>query len=75
MDELLQFQSPLNSADQRLHYFISTFSGKWFSRKEYMDVLETISSSTASRDLKMGVKNNWLVKKGDKRNSRYKKRI
>ncbi|NBB89380.1 MAG: Fic family protein [Bacteroidetes bacterium] len=74
LDELLQLQNPLNSADERLNYFISITKRKWFSRKEYMNAFKNISTSTASRDLKFGVESHLLAKEGDKRNSRYRKK-
>jgi Fic family protein len=72
LDELLSLQNPLNSPNERLDYFTSIYKEKWFSRKEYMNLFKNISTSTASRDLKFGVENHLLLKKGDKRNSRYK---
>lgn len=55
----------------RLTYARKTLQGHWFSRKEYMDVFKDLSTSTASRDLKMGLDQKLLEKKGDQNQSLY----
>jgi Fic family protein len=47
------------------------FQKKYFSRKDYMELFKSISSATASRDLKDGVSRNFLKKKGEKNQVRY----
>jgi Fic family protein len=47
------------------------FKKKSFSRKEYMEVFKSISSATASRDLKEGVSEKILSIKGEKSLARY----
>ena len=42
-----------------------------FSRKDYADLFKSISTATASRDLKLGVDKELLVKTGDKRKAMY----
>jgi Fic family protein len=47
------------------------FKNKYFSRKDYMELFKSISSATASRDLKEGVSEKLLSMKGDKSLARY----
>lgn len=47
------------------------FKNKNFSRKDYMELFKSISSSTASRDLKEGVSAKILTMKGEKSLARY----
>lgn len=47
------------------------FGKKLFSRKEYMELFKSISSATASRDLKEGVEIGVLVGRGLKNQTRY----
>ncbi|MBK5208443.1 MAG: hypothetical protein JJE44_02930, partial [Flavobacteriaceae bacterium] len=60
----------LNEKD-RLEYFISLNKVE-FTRKDYMNIFKDISSSTASRDLKNGVKMKLLDKIGEKNKTKYK---
>lgn len=71
LDELLTERvGPISSTD-RIQIFLA--SGiKEFTRKTYMNHFKTISSATASRDLKLAVENNLLKKKGDKNKTIYK---
>lgn len=55
----------------RLEYFKSLNITE-FTRKDYMEVFRDISTSTASRDLKEGVKIGIFEKTGDKRKTIYK---
>ena len=48
------------------------FGKQWFSRKEYLTLHKTISTATASRDLKTGVEQNFLITRGEKATSRYR---
>ncbi len=43
-----------------------------FTRKDYLALFKTISTSTASRDLQQGVKEGLLEKSGDKRTTMYR---
>jgi len=47
------------------------FKNKNFSRKDYMELFKSISSATASRDLKEGVSAKILTMKGEKSLARY----
>lgn len=44
-----------------------------FTRKDYMNFFKEISSATASRDLKYAVEQKIIVKKGDKKTTKYRK--
>lgn len=48
------------------------FGKKLFSRKDYMELFKSISSATASRDLKEGIDLKLLVSSGIKNQTRYK---
>lgn len=56
----------VNDPESRLHYARKALQGHWFSRKQYMDVFKSISTATASRDLKFGLDQEILDKKGEK---------
>ncbi|MFT5581218.1 MAG: putative HTH transcriptional regulator [Psychromonas sp.] len=43
-----------------------------FSRMDYMNVFKTISTATASRDLKLGVEKGLFEKEGDKAKTNYR---
>ncbi len=55
----------------RLQVARTAFGDTTFSRKEYQNLLKTISTATASRDLHRGVKIGMLKRFGDKRTSVY----
>ncbi|MEM7108733.1 MAG: Fic family protein [Bacteroidota bacterium] len=59
------------TAEERLQKAAEHFVRTYFSRKDYLDYFKTISSATASRDLKQGVSNNLLCRKGDKAQTKY----
>ena len=59
------------TAENRLGIARIAFGDKPFSRKEYQNLLKTISPATASRDLHRGVKMGLLRRSGDKRTSMY----
>lgn len=61
---------PLNEKE-RLQYFIS-LNNVEFTRKDYMDIFKDISSSTASRDLKSGVKMKLFEKIGELNKTKYR---
>lgn len=71
LDDLLQFDNRIITDIDRLDYFISLGKSE-FTRKEYMSIFKDISTSTASRDLKKGVKKGLFVKVGDKNKTKYK---
>jgi Fic family protein len=59
------------TAKNRLEIARTAFGEKTFSRKDYQNLLKTISTATASRDLHQGVKMGLLKRSGDKRTSVY----
>jgi Fic family protein len=68
LDEL----NPLPLTTQgRLEIARTHFKKRTFSRKDYLKHFKTISSATASRDLKFGVDNELLSKQGDKAQTIY----
>ncbi len=69
---MLDVKSQIMSSKDRLNYF-SEIGKAQFSRKDYMQVFKTISSATASRDLKLGVEMSLFEKEGDKTNTLYRK--
>lgn len=67
LDEFLTELKPEPlTAETRLEVFKSQFLGDWFSRKDYLNFFKTLSTATASRDLKLGVDQKVLKKNGDK---------
>ena len=56
---------PLTAAE-RLENARSHFEKMEFSRKDYLNLFKTISTATASRDLKQGVEGGLLLSKGDR---------
>lgn len=59
------------TVSDRLNSAKGSFKNGLFSRKDYMLIHKTISSATASRDLKVGLDQGLLSKSGDKNNTRY----
>jgi Fic family protein len=60
------------TTDTRLAAAHRAFGSKEFSRKEYMGELKTLSTATASRDLREGVERRVLAKRGTKSLTRYR---
>lgn len=73
LSELLENTNKKLSANDRLNIFLENFNED-FTRKDYLNYFKEISSATASRDLKSGVENNLIVKIGDKKVTRYRKK-
>lgn len=71
LDELLSEKLGPISSEERIRLFLSS-GVKEFSRKKYMTYFKTISSATASRDLALAVKANFVKKMGDKSKTIYK---
>ena len=61
-----------NTAELRLTFAKEAFEQQLFSRKEYLQLMKTISAPTASRDLASAVKHGILHKQGDKALTRYR---
>lgn len=73
LDDLLQNTSKKLSESDRIHIFLENFESE-FTRKDYITYFKTISSATASRDLKNAVEKSLIEKSGDKKTSTYKKK-
>jgi predicted HTH transcriptional regulator len=70
LGSLLNVTGQTLTSEQRIAHFISLGKNE-FTRKEYMDVFKTISSATASRDLKKAVKNRHLKTSGSGNQTLY----
>lgn len=68
---MLDFKSRVMTSEDRLTYFSEIWKLE-FSRKDYMSVFKEISTATASRDLKQGIKLGLFEKEGDKTKTVYK---
>ncbi len=67
LDDFLEvFKPGPLTPESRLDLAKQHFGGKTFSRKQYLEFFKTISTATASRDLKLGVEQKRLTKEGDK---------
>ena len=60
-----------DTKEKRIKAASDHFKDAWFSRLDYMKLHKTVSTSTASRDLKAAVDNKWVRKQGDKNSARY----
>ena len=70
-DFLAVFKPAPLSSISRLDLAKTHLGDKIFPRKQYLDFFKTISTATASRDLKWGIENNILSKQGDKAMTTY----
>ena len=62
---------PLSSID-RLNLYKKTINIQPFSRKDYLKHFKTLSTATASRDLKKGVDDKLLIKSGAQNTTTYR---
>lgn len=73
---LKEFDSELvgvvSTSEDRFNKAHEHFKNKLFSRKEYMELFKSISSATASRDLKEGIELEILISSGVKNQTRYR---
>ncbi len=71
--DMLQAKGKTMGSEERLAYFTQTWNrASTFSRKTYMSVFPSISTATASRDLKQGVDAGLFSKTGDKIKTAYR---
>jgi Fic family protein len=75
LENLLKSQNISVGQQDRLNLAKELFRVDSFSRQEYLRFFKTISTATASRDLKFGVDEGYLDKIGDKRLTKYKFKI
>lgn len=75
LNDLLNNQKAHHTASDRINLFEQRLHKDRFTRKDYLAAFKTISTATASRDLKMAVAQGIIEKSGDKRTTvyRYKK--
>jgi len=66
-----EFSPELQTKESRLTEAKNHFKETFFSRKHYIQFHKTISTSTASRDLSLGVKNKIIKKFGEKSRTMY----
>ena len=74
LKELLTTRQKKLTGTDRLNYFIQN-GPKDFTRLVYINMFKTISSATASRDIKKGVEMGWFTKTGHQNKARYKIKI
>ena len=70
LGDLLKIHAKPLSSEDRITYFLSLDKNQ-FTRKEYMEVFRSISTATASRDLKKAVENGILKVEGVGNQTRY----
>jgi Fic family protein len=69
--DLLTNTNKLTTSKDRIEYFIEIYKQVTFSRKIYLEYIKDISTATASRDLKYGVEQKLITKRGDKNKTEY----
>ena len=72
LEDLLKMQNITLTGSDRISNFKEIISNHEFSRQDYLRSFKDISQATASRDLKVAVKNEQIDKFGDKRTTKYK---
>ncbi len=72
--KLLESKPDKMNEKERMTYFLDQYTEEEFSRKDYRSVFPKISGATASRDLLKAVEDGHLIKTGEKRLTRYKRR-
>lgn len=71
LEQVLQSQNIILSANDRIFLFKEKIGNKKFSRKDYLQNFKNISAPTASRDLKWAADENILMKSGEQRTTEY----
>lgn len=69
---IVDVEVPVQTTASRLQAAASRFGKDVFSRKEYVGHFKTLSTATASRDLRSGVDQGLLVKYGERATARYR---
>lgn len=70
--ELVESQRQELTGSDRIVVFLEIIGAKTFTRQDYMKAFRTISTATASRDLKWAVDAGLIAKNGDKRLAVYR---
>jgi Fic family protein len=71
LNELLEKPNSAPDPESRIQIFREVIGKRHFTRKEYLHHFKTLSTSTASRDLKVATEMGILQKTGDKNSSTY----
>lgn len=74
LEELIGKQRDNVTDTERLKYFLDQLDSGEFTRKDYLRVFPGISTATATRDLRSGVEEGLLVREGNDRQARYRKK-
>lgn len=74
LSELVSNQRVQFTDTERLLYFLEQVGEHGFTRKEYLQMFPKISPATATRDLRKGVEEGIIQRKGNNRLSRYQKK-
>ena len=72
--ELVDMQRENFTDMERLHYFLDQIDMGEFTRKDYLKMFPKISTATATRDLRKGVEEGILIRKGNDRLANYQKK-
>lgn len=72
--ELVDTQRDNFTDTERLNYFLDQRDIGEFTRKDYLKMFPKISTATATRDLRKGVEEGLLIRKGTDRLANYQKR-
>ena len=74
LTELVDTQRDRFTDIERLNYFLNNIPTEEFTRKDYIRIFSSISTATATRDLRKGVAEGILIRKGNDRLAKYKKK-
>ena len=72
--ELVDTQRENFTDIERLNYFLDQIDTDDFTRKDYLRMFPKISTATATRDLRKGVEDGLLIRKGSDRLASYQKK-
>ncbi|MDP1815332.1 MAG: Fic family protein, partial [Leadbetterella sp.] len=72
--ELVDIQRENFTDTERLSYFLEQIDISEFTRKDYLKMFPKISTATATRDLRKGVDQGLLIRKGIDRVAKYQKK-
>ena len=70
LENMLKITGRTLTYDERISYFL-TLGKNEFGRKDYMEVFKSLSSATASRDLKKAVEKKMFLAEGEGNQMRY----
>jgi Fic family protein len=74
LEDLVNQQRDSFTDRERLHYFLDQTGTGEFTRKDYLKMFPNLSTATATRDLRKGVEEAILYRKGTDRLARYQKK-